>query len=65
VNVAPVTVNFSVDVGVVVPQTIRLEPLPPTIIKIVPEYSRFLFFVLADGRIVIVEPHTLKIVLII
>lgn len=65
VNVAPVTVNFSVDVGIVVPQTVHLEPLPPTIIKIIPGYSGFLFFLLADGRIVIVEPHSLKIVLII
>ncbi|MGN6100789.1 MAG: DUF1236 domain-containing protein, partial [Devosia sp.] len=29
-----------------------------------PQYEGFLFFVLADGRIVIVNPHSLKIVLI-
>jgi hypothetical protein len=45
--------------------TVHLEPLSPTIIKIVPKYRGFLFFLLADGRIVIVNPHTLKIVVII
>jgi len=65
VNVAPVTVHFDVSVGVVVPHRVHLHPLPARIIKIVPAYRGYLFFVLDDGRIVIVEPRTLKIVLII
>ncbi|MEO5323293.1 DUF1236 domain-containing protein [Mesorhizobium sp. CC13] len=65
-QVAPVTVNFDVAVGVAVPQTVKvkLRPLPVRIVKIVPAYEGYLFFLLADGRIVIVEPSTLKIVVI-
>lgn len=65
VNVEPVTsVDFDVSVGVTVPSTIKLTPLPPTIIKIVPQFEGYLFFLLPDGRIVIVEPSTLHIVYI-
>jgi hypothetical protein len=65
-NVQPaVNINFDVNVGVAVPQTVVLTPLPPRLIKIFPSYSGFLFFVLADGRVVIVDPHSLKIVIII
>lgn len=65
-KVEPITVNVDVSVGVVVPQTVKvkLRPLPPRIVKIVPAYADYLFFLLADGRIVIVEPSTLKIVVI-
>jgi len=65
-KVDPVTVDVDVSVGVVVPQTVKvkLRPLPPRIVNIVPAYVDYLFFVLADGRIVIVEPSTLKIVVI-
>jgi hypothetical protein len=64
VNVAPVTVNFEIKLGVVVPQTVKLVALPARIIEIVPAFQGFLFFVLADGRIVIVAPDNLKIVAI-
>jgi len=65
-KVEPITVDVDVSVGVVVPQTVKvkLKPLPPRIVKIVPAYADYLFFVLADGRIVIVEPSTLTIVVI-
>jgi hypothetical protein len=65
-KVEPITINVDVSVGVVVPQTVKvkLRPLPPRIVKIVPAYADYLFFMLADGRIVIVEPSTLKIVVI-
>ncbi|TCU31240.1 uncharacterized protein DUF1236 [Rhizobium azibense] len=66
VNVEPVReVDFTVEVGTAIPKTIRLEPLPPRIVKIVPQYEGYRFFILADGRIVIVEPSTFKIVYII
>jgi hypothetical protein len=48
-----------------VPAAVELHPLPARIIKIVPEYRGYEFFLLPDGRIVIVEPDTLKVVLII
>lgn len=65
-KVEPVDVDIDLSVGVIVPQTVKvkLKPLPPRIIKIVPSYEGYLFFVLTDGRIVIVEPSTLKIVVI-
>jgi hypothetical protein len=60
----PVDIDIEVNVGVVVPRTIVLTPLPPRVIEIVPAYSGYEYFVLADGRIVIVEPGTLKVVYI-
>jgi hypothetical protein len=64
VNVAPVSVDFNISLGVAVPKTIKLVALPVRIVEIVPQFQGFLFFVLADGRIVIVAPDTLKIVAI-
>jgi len=60
----PVDVDFDVNVGVAVPRTVTLRPLPPRVIEIVPAYRDYEYFVLADGRIVIVDPDTLKIVYI-
>ena len=49
----------------ILPQTIELYPLPPRVVEIVPVYDDYRYFILADGRIVIVEPDTLLIVYII
>jgi hypothetical protein len=57
-------VNFSISVGTRVPQTVRLAPLPATVVAIVPEYRGYLYFVVEE-RIIIVEPDTHEIVLII
>jgi hypothetical protein len=64
-HVEPAHVNFSVDVGARVPREIHLYRLPPRIVEIVPAYEGYMYFELADGRIAIVDPHTLEIVLII
>ncbi|WP_432350145.1 DUF1236 domain-containing protein (plasmid) [Shinella yambaruensis] len=61
----PVDLDIQVNVGVVVPKTVELRPLPPRIIEIVPAYRSYEYFVLADGRIIIVEPGTLKVVYVI
>ncbi|MBZ9799004.1 DUF1236 domain-containing protein [Mesorhizobium sp. ES1-4] len=65
-KVEPVAnVDFDVSVGIEVPRhKIRLHRLPARIVKIVPAYEAYDYFVLADGRIVIVDPDTYKIVLI-
>ncbi len=65
-NVAPVArVDFDISVGIEVPrEKVRLHRLPARIIKIVPAYETYMYFVLADGRIVIVDPDSYKIVLI-
>ena len=60
----PVDIDIEVNVGVAVPRTVTLAPLPPRVIEIVPAYSGYEYFVLADGRVVIVEPATLKVVYI-
>jgi len=60
----PVDIDIEINVGVAVPRTVVLAPLPPRVIEIVPAYSGYEYFVLADGRIVIVEPGTFKVVYI-
>jgi hypothetical protein len=57
-------VDFDVSIGTAVPDTITLTPLPARVVEIVPQYAGFLFFLLPDGRIVIVAPDTLEIVFI-
>lgn len=65
-DVEPVRdVNFSVSVGVAIPQTVELHPLPPRVVEIVPQYRNYRYFVLADGRIVIVQPDTYTIVYVV
>ncbi|MES0196523.1 DUF1236 domain-containing protein [Mesorhizobium sp. M0011] len=65
-KVEPISnVDFDITVGVEVPrQKVRLHRLPARIVQIVPAYESYEYFVLADGRIVIVDPDTFKIVLI-
>jgi hypothetical protein len=54
-------INFQVNVGTVVPSTVRVVEVPPTIIKIHPQWKGYRYFVYND-EIIIVEPRTLKIV---
>jgi len=61
----PVDVDIDVSVGVSVPDSVELHPLPARIVQIVPEYEGYMYFVLADGRIVIVDPDSHDIVYII
>jgi hypothetical protein len=64
-NVEPVEhVTFDVDVGTSIPHSVHLHRLPPRIVKIVPAYEAYEYFVLADGRIVIVDPDSYEIVYI-
>ncbi|WP_367118159.1 DUF1236 domain-containing protein [Mesorhizobium sp.] len=65
-HVQPVRdVSFDISVGVEIPRhKIRLHRVPARIVKIVPAYEDFEYFVLADGRIVIVDPDTFTIVAI-
>ncbi len=56
-------VNFSLNIGTVVPRTVRVVSVPPTLVEIHPAWRGFLYFVHRD-EIVIVEPGTLKIVAI-
>jgi len=63
VHVKPVAhVDFDINIGVEVPRTVVLHPLPRRIVEIVPAYAGYEFFELADGTIIIVDPGTFQIV---
>lgn len=54
-------VDINVNVGVSLPSSVRLYPLPTTWISIVPEYEGY-EYIYVDGMICIVDPGTLLIV---
>ena len=64
-DVERVKINFNLNIGFVVPTTVELLPIPVRIVQLVPAYRGYLFFVTADGTIVIVSPATHKIVYVI
>jgi len=53
--------NIQVSVGSIVPKTVRVRPLPATIVSIQPAWRGYMFFLVGD-EIVIVEPGSLRIV---
>jgi hypothetical protein len=57
-------VNFSVSVGAIVPRSVHVYEVPADIVKIVPAYRGYKYVVVRD-EILILEPDTLKIVVII
>lgn len=57
-------VNFSLSVGTVVPKSVRVVPVPATIVEIQPAWRGFLYFLVGD-QVVIVEPGTLRIIAVI
>ena len=55
-------VNFSINVGTVVPRTgVTLVAVPPTLVEIHPAWRGYLYFIVGE-RIIIVEPDSHKIV---
>jgi uncharacterized protein DUF1236 len=55
-------VNFSLNVGTVVPRTsVRLVTVPTTLVEIHPAWRGYLYFIVGE-RIIIVEPNSHKIV---
>jgi len=61
---SPSNVDVTLDIGATVPDTVTLVPLPPRFVTLVPEYEGYEYFLLADGRIVIVKPDTKEVVYI-
>ena len=55
-------VNISVRVGVRVPETVSLRPLPEDIIAFVPEYRGYDYFIDENDEIVFVAPQTHEVV---
>lgn len=58
------SVNFSLNVGTVVPRTVRVVALPAPVIEIYPAWRGYLYFLVGD-QIVVVEPGSLRIVAVI
>ena len=54
-------VNFDIRVGTVVPRTVRIAPVPVTLVEIEPTWRGYMYFVSGD-TIIVVEPRTLEIV---
>ena len=64
-NVKPVeNVNFSLSVGVNIPSTVTVHPLPSAIVEVVPQYRGYDYIVVRD-EVVILEPRTRKVVTVI
>jgi hypothetical protein len=57
-------VDFSLNVGTVVPRTVRVVEVPETIIEIHPEWRGYRYFVYKE-EIIIIDPSTLRIVAVI
>jgi hypothetical protein len=54
-------IDVSLNVGVVVPRSVRLQSVPSDIIAIVPEYRAYEYFIY-ENKVVIVDPATFEIV---
>jgi len=54
-------INFSLNVGTVVPSHVHVVAVPPVLVEVHPEWRGYRYFVVND-EIVIVEPDTLRIV---
>lgn len=57
-------VNFSINVGTVVPRSVRVVAVPAPLIEIHPAWRGYMYFVHGD-TLVIVEPRTLRIVAVV
>ena len=58
------SVNFTINVGAVVPRTVNLVALPAPIVAVVPAYRGYLYIVVGDD-LLIVHPRTYEIVAVI
>lgn len=57
-------VNFNISVGTVIPRTVTLHALPPTVIEVYPQWRGYRF-VLVEDEIIIIEPGSYRIVAVI
>ena len=54
---AVTNVNFSLSVGTVVPQSVRVVAVPAVLVEIYPEWSGFLYFIVGDQIIIVDQNH--------
>ena len=55
-------VNIDVSIGVAIPTTVVLHPVPSDVVVVVPAFRHYKYFVLASGEIVIVDPASMVVV---
>lgn len=58
----PVNAGIDIRVGVRVPETVEIRPLPEDVISIAPEYRGYNYFIDSDDEIVFVSPESHEIV---
>jgi hypothetical protein len=61
-NVRPAQINFSINIGTVVPRTVVLYDLPPIIIEVAPDYRGYKYILADDDTILVIDPETWEIV---
>ena len=54
--------SVSVNVGVALPRSVHLYPIPEDIVVIVPDYRGYEYIMLDDDRVAIVDPDTFEVV---
>lgn len=54
-------VNFSISVGTVVPRSVRVVPVPTTLVSIEPSWRDHMYFIYGD-EVIIVEAGTMRII---
>ena len=54
--------NVAVNVGVVIPRSVHVYPVPMDIGTIVPDYRGYMYFMIDDNRVAIVDPDTYEVV---
>jgi hypothetical protein len=57
------SINFNISVGTVVPRSVHFVSVPSTLVEIHPAWRGYEYFVV-DEEIIIIDPHTLRIVAI-
>jgi hypothetical protein len=62
-RVSRTEVNFTINVGAVVPRTVGLVVLPAPIVAIVPQFRGYLYIVV-DDQLLIIHPTTYEIVMV-
>jgi hypothetical protein len=54
-------INVSISIGATIPRSVRLAPLPASIVAVVPQFRSF-HYVVVEDEIVIVHPRTFRVV---
>lgn len=64
-HIQPAVVKMHFELGTVVPEEIKTEPVPLGMVAKVPEVRNYEYFAADGGRIVFVEPYTRRVVQIV